>query len=291
MSLFFRSTFTIILTAILAFTSFDAQAADVPPTPPDGMFFVDEASLMDPETRSRVNDIASTLLVEEQVPIYVVTIRSLASKNAITMDIEDYAAHVFDRWGIGSQDRNYGVLLLISKADRKARIELGAAWNNQYNDQAEQVMQRLIIPEFRRGNFSAGIEDGVNGLDRMVRGLELIPGNEFQYRRQTLTQSKPFDFSALMTKDAWPIWLIILGGGGLLFAALIDIAKVGTSGWGYIALKVIGFLILVPIMFLLAVMVLGGGGDGDYDGGFGGGGGGGGFGGGSSGGGGATGSW
>lgn len=286
-----RGIYAILLAAFMVLFSFIAKAAELPTTPPDGIFFVDEASLIDPLTETKINTVAGTLLAEEQVPIYVVTIRSLASKNAITMDIEDYAAHVFDRWGIGSQDRNYGVLLLISKADRKARIELGAAWNNQYNDQAEQVMQRLIIPEFRRGNFSAGIEDGVNGLDRMVRGLELIPGNEFQYRRQTLTQSKPFDFSALMTKDAWPIWLIILGGGALLFAALVDIAKVGTSGWGYIALKVIGFLILVPIMFLLAVMVLGGGGDGDYDGGFGGGGGGGGFGGGSSGGGGATGSW
>ena len=282
-----RGIYAILLAAFMVLFSFIAKAAELPTTPPDGIFFVDEASLIDPLTETKINTVAGTLLAEEQVPIYVVTIRSLASKNAITMDIEDYAAHVFDRWGIGSQDRNYGVLLLISKADRKARIELGAAWNNQYDDQAEQVMQRLIIPEFRRGNFSAGIEDGVNGLDRMVRGLELIPGNEFQYRRQTLTQSKPFDFSALMTKDAWPIWLIILGGGALLFAALVDIAKVGTSGWGYIALKVIGFLILVPIMFLLAVMVLGGGGDGDYDGGFGGGG----FGGGSSGGGGATGSW
>ena len=64
------------------------------------------------------------------------------------MSIEAYAQALFDHWGIGSQDRNYGILVLVSYLDRRARIEFGAGFANRYNAEAEAIMQDIIVPAF-----------------------------------------------------------------------------------------------------------------------------------------------
>lgn len=50
------------------------------------------------------------------------------------LSVEQYARQLFDHWGPGFKDRNYGILLLVSVGDRKARIELGAGWGGEAAD-------------------------------------------------------------------------------------------------------------------------------------------------------------
>ena len=87
---------------------------------------MDEADLLHAAEQQRIEELCGKLLKEEHIPIVVVTIPSLAKYDA--SNIESYARGLFHNWGIGSQAHNYGVLLLVSVGDRKARIELGAAW-------------------------------------------------------------------------------------------------------------------------------------------------------------------
>lgn len=222
-----------------------------PDKPPEEHYYVDEAGLINPETGKQIDTMAATLLDEEKIPLYVVTISSLANHDAVTLRIEQYATALFDHWGIGWQDRNYGILLLISKGDRKARIELGADWGRKFDYQAQQVMDELITPAFKRGDFATGIADGVRGLDAMARGLQL-------------------------PKAESPWWLlpVMIGGLILMVVMIINLFKSGRSGWAWALIAVLGV-----ILFFIIRAALSGSGSG------------GGFGGGSSGGGGATGSW
>ena len=92
--------------------------------------------------------------------------------------VDTCVALLNDQWGIGhetieGQPWNKGVLLLIARDDRKARIELGAGYAHDYDVTCTRIMDGLIIPQFKAGNFSAGIRAGVEGLDRMVRGKTL----------------------------------------------------------------------------------------------------------------------
>ena len=150
-----------------------AAAVTFPDKPPQDHFYVDEAGLIGAAEGQEIDDIAGALLKEEQVPLIVVTIESLMSHDAAGYTIERYASELFNHWGIGSQRRNYGMLLLVSSGDRKARIELGAGWGHSSNLQAQKVMNDLIVPEFRRDNYSEGILAGVRGMDAMARGLQL----------------------------------------------------------------------------------------------------------------------
>jgi uncharacterized protein len=222
-----------------------------PDKPPRQHFWVDEARLITPEDAAEIDRIAGDLLHSERVPLIVVTIRSLASYGAGDWEIERYARELFDHWGIGSERRNYGMLLLVSQGDRRARIELGVAWGTRHNVTAYEIMDRLIVPAFKRNDFSTGILDGVRGLDAMARDLAL---------------PKP--------KSSWWQLLIFIGLFALGIGVAISLIRSGRKGWGWALLAALGVL----LFFFLRAAVSRSGSGGS-------------FGGGSSGGGGATGSW
>ena len=228
-----------------------ARAATFPDKPPTADFFVDQAQLISEKDRKAANDIAGKLLQEQRIPLLVVTVSSLAAQEAANYSIENYAQALFNEWGIGTPDRNYGMLLLVSRGDRKARIELGAGWAGQHDAEAISVMSDLIVPAFKQGDYSRGILDGVRGMDSMARGL-------------ALPQPTP------------PWWFLpaLIGGAVLLVAAIVNLFRTGHKGWAWALIAVVGFLLF---FFLRAASESRGSGGG--------------FGGGSSGGGGATGSW
>ena len=228
-----------------------SHSATFPDKPSSEHYYVDEAYLIDEATGAKLDSTAAALLSEEQIPIYIVTIESLASQDAVTQTIERYTAELFDHWGIGWQERNYGILLLISRGDRKARIELGTDWGGKYDQQAQQVMDELIVPAFKRGDYSKGIAEGVRGLNAMARGREL---------------PKP--------ESPWWLWPALIGGLVLVVVMIINLFKTGRTGWAWALIAALGILLFFIIRMALSNSGSSGG-----------------FGGGSSGGGGATGSW
>lgn len=236
-----------------------AGAVTFPETPPNERFYVDHARLLSAGDAATINKIASSLLEELDIPILVVTIPSLISFQAADYTVDSYAAALFDKWGIGFQKRNYGILLLVSPGDRKARIELGKAWGGRHDADAEYVMDSLMIPAFKRGDFSTGVRDGVNALDKMARGLALP-------KSKALKSKAPW----------WTLPAMIL----LIIMVMVSLYRSGRSGWGWALIVGIGFV----IFYILRAAVSSGGSGG-------GGGSWGAFGGGSSGGGGASGSW
>jgi len=246
-----RILFFLLLTGVSAVSGRIAQGTAFPGKPDRKDFFVDEAGIIGTAERQAINQIAGRLLTEQKVPIFVATIVSMASHGASGYTIERYAYELFNSWGIGSHQRNYGMLLVVSQADHRARIELGADWGYAHNEGAKQVMDTSVIPEFKRGNFSQGILAGVQGMDALARGLALP-----------------------QPKQPWWILPLFLGALALIIGVIVNLFKTGRSGWGWALIAALGFLIF---MILRGAVAAGGSGGG--------------FGGGSSGGGGASGSW
>ncbi len=142
---------------------------------PGGREFVrDLANLISDADEQRIKQIAARLLDNADTPVIVVTIDSMADHGGAGLRIETFATLLFDQWGVGQarldgQDWNTGILLLVSKDDRKARIELGGGWRREHDRRASRIMDTEIVPRFRRGDFSGGIVGGVDALDRMAR--------------------------------------------------------------------------------------------------------------------------
>lgn len=110
-------------------------------------------------------------------------------------------------WPQDSDRQGYGLTLLVSAEDRQARIELGSAWRGAHDGRAREILDHLILPAVRRGDFSKGILAGVRGLDAMGRGLRL-PGEWFG-----LMLPEPLAFLA---QPWWRIPAIVVGLGLVL---------------------------------------------------------------------------
>lgn len=188
-----------------------------PERPAQGEFVLDEAVLIHAGDQQQIENVCKNLLRDEQIPIVVVTIPSLAKYDA--SNIEVYARALFDNWGIGSQARNYGVLLLVSVGDRKARIELGASWAGAKDDTARRIMNEIIVPNFKKGDYSTGILQGVQALDTMARG---------QHVRKAVS---------------WTPILLILGLIVLGVCVAVSLIRSGHAGWGWALIAAIGALI------------------------------------------------
>jgi uncharacterized membrane protein YgcG len=139
--------------------------------PKDGEFVRDQADMINPADEAAVAQAAQRALSESDVPIIVVTIPSMAAAGGEGLRIETFATILFDQWGIGKPESgfNNGILLLVSRDDRKARIELGSDWRRAHDAQATRIMETRIIPRFKQGQFSRGIVEGVEALAEMAR--------------------------------------------------------------------------------------------------------------------------
>lgn len=178
-------------------------------------FVVDHADILDASAEREIKRVAADLLDEHVTSIVVVTIESMADHGGERMDIETFARILFDQWGVGhpevhGQRWNTGILVVISRDDRKARIELGEGWAHDKDDEAQHIMQTRMVPAFREGDYSRGATEAVIALDAMARSKPLPE------------PAKPLRFYL------WMAVAIVL-----VLAILVSIIKTGRQGWGW----------------------------------------------------------
>ena len=240
-----------------------AQQINIDP-PGDREFVQDLARMVAPDDVVAIREIGDQLLTDLAIPIVVVTIDSMGQYGGGNWRIETFARVLFDQWGIGhetidGQPWNRGILLVVSKNDRKARIELGNDWAGEFDATCREIMDGQIVANFKQGKFSEGILAGVVALDKMARGLEM---------------PQP-------VRPTW-FWPVVIGVIALAIFSAVSLFRSGASGWAWLLwAAVFGILGFILINALRASASGGGGGGfsgGSFGGGFGGGGG-------------ATGSW
>jgi len=111
-------------------------------------FVSDEARMMSSSDLQSANSILRDLRLSQGTPMMVATIASMSAYGASGYSIERYAFELFNSWSIGSDGKSNGVLLLVSKGDRLARIEFGLDWGRRYDSQAQTIMDGQIISRF-----------------------------------------------------------------------------------------------------------------------------------------------
>ncbi|MES2527569.1 MAG: TPM domain-containing protein [Bdellovibrionota bacterium] len=196
--------------------------------------------------------------------------------------IEDYSIRVAEKWQLGTKKAGNGILVLIAKADRKMRIEVGEGIEGELTDYDTTQYTRGIFPEyFRRGDFHGGLRLFMEDVAKRFN-IKSSEENKYVRRAAPARQGTPFgpalpffigvlviSYLVARKKPVMRGALSALGMGGV---GWLMVPGIGTA---IIFLVVIGFLIgVVGIGNLLMGMLMSGGG-GRGGGSFGGGGGGG----------------
>jgi len=209
--------------------------------------------------------------------------------------IEQYSLRVAELWKLGRKKIDDGVLLIVAKSDRKLRIEVGYGLEGALNDAtSKRIIDEIITPKFRSGDFAGGISDGADRILKVIDG-EPLPAPKPEGEMPDLSAiGDYFPFLFIGTLFAGGIFRAVFGR---LLGALIAGGGIGIVMWfliGTLPLAAIAALIVFVLTLIGdAVMSSGGGSSGggggfssgsSSSGGFSGGGG-------SFGGGGASGSW
>jgi uncharacterized protein len=129
----------------------------------------DYANLLPDDVETRVTRQLEVLREDTGVEATVLT---LGSRRGFTPTdtMEEFATGLFNEWGIGDAGRNDGILILVLRDDRQMRIELGSGYGTGYNREAQDIIDRVFLPAFRKEGYAEGIEDGTDAvIDRIAR--------------------------------------------------------------------------------------------------------------------------
>lgn len=89
--------------------------------------------------------------------------------------IEAFSIRVAEAWKIGRKKVDDGAILVVAKNDRKLRIEVGYGLEGALNDATtKRIIDEIITPKFRDGDFAGGISAGVDRILRVIDG-ETLP--------------------------------------------------------------------------------------------------------------------
>jgi uncharacterized protein len=95
-----------------------------------------------------------------QHQVIVVTAPTLAKR-----DVADFTRDLANSWGIGRKGYNDGVVLLVAPNERKVRIAVGYGPEASLtNPVCNKIIVEKILPHFRQGDLSGGIEAGTDAL-------------------------------------------------------------------------------------------------------------------------------
>jgi len=88
--------------------------------------------------------------------------------------IEPYAIRVAEQWKLGRKNVDDGAILVVAKDERALRIEVGYGLEGALNDAiSKRIVDDIIVPYFRNGDFYGGISSGIDAMMRVVDGEPL----------------------------------------------------------------------------------------------------------------------
>ncbi|PKA82425.1 uncharacterized protein ATE92_0554 [Ulvibacter sp. MAR_2010_11] len=236
---------------------------EIPPKPEKAEAVYDYINLLSLPQQDALKTKLKNYADTTSTQIVIVVINSTKGE-----DISLLGAKWGQKWGIGQAAEDNGILILLAKGDRTIDINTGYGIEYRMTDLiAERIINRVIIPEFKTGDYYAGLNKGTTAIFAALNG-------EFKEDRK---------FNDGISLGPIEIFLIVF----IILVIALSFKKGGRGGGGG------GTGSMLDVIILSNMGRTGGYGGGSSGGGsFGGGGGfGGGFGGGGFGGGGASGSW
>lgn len=216
-----------------------------------------KAQVQVPELTRPVTDLTNTLSVQQasQLEHKIKAFEaSHGSQLAVLIidstqpeDIAQFGIRVADAWKIGREQEDDGVILIIAKADRRLRIEVGYGLEGAIPDAvAKRIIEDFIKPHFRKGDFYAGIAEGIDRLMALIEGEQLPPPAK--------AKSVPQDGSLVMVL----VIAIVIGNllavlAGRPLSALLSAAGAFVAGMFLLALPWLMALFVGLMVFFMVV--------------------------------------
>jgi uncharacterized protein len=159
----------------------------------------DFANVIDPQSEAAMESLIRSLQQASGDTVVVATVDTFAPYGSL----EEYAVKMFENGGrgIGQKGKDNGVLIVAAMKDRRVRIEVGYDLEEFITDGfAGETSREDIAPEFRRGQYGAGL---LAGTSRVISRIA-------DARNITLQGVRPTRRRDIDIEGGSGAWLLIL---------------------------------------------------------------------------------
>lgn len=123
-------------------------------------YVTDEGKLLTEEQEDYLVEYSDFIYKAKKISYYVVTVKNLGIES-----IEDYTKEVYDTYNISKN----GILILISKEDRKIRIEVGEKLDSTFEENyIQESIDQYFVPYMEQGEWGEGIINGYNAIYKEI---------------------------------------------------------------------------------------------------------------------------
>ncbi len=195
---------------------------------------VDEALLIDSHVENEINTALAQVKRDTGVEMAVLTVQSLEG-----LTVEQASMHVVEKWRLGTVKGDKGLLLLVSKNDRKLRFEVGYGLEGNLTDaEAGRIINNAMVPLLKQGDSNKAILTGVvQAVQQAIPDVDVATyfnnGQKIVHYSTKKEKRKNKFLSTLFTLLMWVIIYFVLGRRGFLGFFLGSSLGRGYSGGSF----------------------------------------------------------
>ena len=148
-------------------------AADYQWTPRLEGRVTDKANVLSISDRDRLTKMLERYEQETSHQLAVLVITTLSEES-----IESFSLRVANAWGLGQKSLNNGILVTLAIKERRVRIGLGLGMEKYItNATAQSIISNAMVPTFRKGDYSGGLQAGLELLMKQGRQFVVTPAD------------------------------------------------------------------------------------------------------------------
>jgi len=175
----------------------------------------DYASKLDQTSKDRLEELSARIEKDTGSEIAVAIVNNLGG-----LSQEEYALRLFEKWGIGKEEEDNGILILIGiegeEGSRPLRMEVGYGLEGVITDlEAGYILDEILIPRLQEGDFYTGLYNAIVAIGDQIyveKGMGQIGGTydivESQFEKEpALVKFLPLIITSVVL---FPFFIIIL---------------------------------------------------------------------------------
>ena len=216
--------FVLALCGLMAHAQFD-----IPKKPSFQTSVYDYADVLNPTEEKELENKLVRYSDSTTTQIVVITIDDLKGE-----DIGVLATNWAHKWGIGQENEDNGMIILLSKNDREISIRSGYGIEDRMTAGITgEIIRNVITPYFKVDNYFEGLDKGADAIFEVLKG---------KYKGSRKESSNPLPFILIVI---FIIILIVLasrgnkgggnyrGGSGLDLGDIIILSSLGRGNGGF----------------------------------------------------------
>lgn len=229
------------LLGLLLLISFNLRAADIK-LPALTSPVMDLGEFLTPEEEQDLSQYAYEIYTNNGPQITILTVQDLQG-----VEIEDFSIAVAEKWQLGTKEKDNGLLVILSRAERRVRIEVGNGIEGEITDYDTAKFTRDIFPRyFKENQFHAAFRLFMDYVAKTFNIASSEQGSKYVRRAPKRTGIPGGEF------------LIIAIFGILSFGALLfrrrPFARGMFTGVGFTG---VSLLMGIPIGMMIAIFIFG----------------------------------